>query len=222
MSKINAVKNEMVLGMGNKTFCFKSTYTISIAGPGLYLNQFWWRAVNQFFFVQQRREYQQNYSCLIMGPSLLKCKLKAQCILKSVLGGTVYFKICAGRHSVFYNLCWAAQCILKSVLGGTVYFEICAGRQCILKFVLGSTVYFKICAGRHSVFCSECWEKIVSPGQACPAPPTVATTVCFSHRPFSKPRLRLWIRLQAPFSRLKPWVHICKTRSIVEMTAGSS
>ena len=101
MSKINAVKNEMVLGMGNKTFCFKSTYTISIAGPGLYLNQFWWRAVNQFFFVQQRREYQQNYSCLIMGPSLLKCKLKAQCILKSVLGGTVYFKICAGRHSVF-------------------------------------------------------------------------------------------------------------------------
>ena len=31
------------------------------------------------------------------------------------------------------------------------------------------------------------------------------------HRPFSKPRLRLWIRLQALSSRLKPYVH-CKYR----------
>ena len=39
---------------------------------------------------------------------------------------------------------------------------------------------FEICAGRHNIFLSECWAKIVSPGQACPAPPTVATTL---HKP---------------------------------------
>ena len=36
--------------------------------------------------------------------------------------------------------------------------------------------YFEICDGWHKVFCSECWAKTLSPGQARPAPPTVATT----------------------------------------------
>ena len=39
---------------------------------------------------------------------------------------------------------------------------------------------FEICAGQHNVFLSECWAKIESPGQARPAPPTVATTLLTS------------------------------------------
>ena len=35
----------------------------------------------------------------------------------------------------------------------------------------------KICAGQHNVFCSECWTKIESPGQARPVPSTVATSL---------------------------------------------
>ena len=35
----------------------------------------------------------------------------------------------------------------------------------------------KICAGWHNVFCSECWRKLLSSGQAHPAPPTVVTTL---------------------------------------------
>ena len=34
--------------------------------------------------------------------------------------------------------------------------------------------YFEICAGRHNVFCSECWAKIVSPGQARHTSPSTA------------------------------------------------
>ena len=40
-------------------------------------------------------------------------------------------------------------------------------------------------------------------------------------RAFSKLRLRLWIRPEAPFSRLKPWAHIRKSSAIVETTGGA-
>ena len=43
--------------------------------------------------------------------------------------------------------------------------------------IIAKRTLFKICAGRHNVFLSECWAKIVSPGQARPAPPSVATTL---------------------------------------------
>ena len=38
------------------------------------------------------------------------------------------------------------------------------------------------------------------------------------HRPFSKPRLRLWIRLQAPSTHLKPWARMRKAHTIVKTT----
>ena len=61
------------------------------------------------------------------------------------------FWLCSFSVTFWYSLSWA---VLRS---------------------MHSAVDNEICAGRHNVFCSECWAKIVSPGQARPAPPTVAT-----------------------------------------------
>ena len=41
-----------------------------------------------------------------------------------------------------------------------------------------------------------------------------------SYRPFSKPRLRLWIRLQAPSSRLKLWARLDKARANCQSNRG--
>ena len=41
---------------------------------------------------------------------------------------------------------------------------------------------------------------------------------CSKLRPFSKPRLRLWIRLEAPFTRPKPSAHYVKDAQDVKTT----
>ena len=53
-----------------------------------------------------------------------------------------------------------------------------------------------------------------------PVPRTIMNTVLGFRiqRPFSKPRLWLWIRLQAPISRQQPWVRTQSTRNIVKLT----
>ena len=106
--------------------------------------------------VHQVRVDQQNYPCLIMKPLLPKRELQAWCQVSKlfVLWGpcnklnglwTVLF-----LFDISYSLPLAVSQINAQ---WTIFWFFSRG---------------KICAGRHNVFCSECWAKIVSPGQARP------------------------------------------------------